>query len=480
MDEDSVTGWLLNEKISIAIKKNRVFAFGRLPHDDNDERVYRIKVDDPHVSATHCYIWSVQFDTDTDSICYFKDTSRNGCIINGKRSAKGKYRILNYGDYIQFSKNSTFIYRNKRNSNSMEREIVKIQNWEILPNVIGFGTFGKVQIARNVKENDLFYAVKTVQINQNNESNKEEHEILKKIHHKNIIEIRETLVEARGGIMKLFQELAVGGDLFSYLSQDGRILKKIPESEAVFALYQICNGLNYLHENGIVHRDLKLDNILIMGVPIRYPILKIGDFGIAKQHLPLGDSQVIDLTKWSDGSYNNKHNNNRTSRKAYWMNTMVGTAEYAAPEINLLSKIKKEKEKKRKKGQGILDIKDFFIEGNKIEGRNECENEKETKYTEKVDSWSLGVVGHILLSGVSPFYSESLEETILQSRRGIIYIDNGGLWEGISNVSKDFIRGCLQVDSNKRLSIKECVRSEMFNLGKRKELIQMLLRTPRS
>lgn len=254
----------------------------------------------------------------------------------------------------------------------------------------------------------------------------------------------------------MFQELAIGGDLFSYLSQDGDVLQSLPESEAIFALYQICNALYYLHCKGIVHRDLKLDNILIMGVPIRYPHLSIGDFGIAKQNSPLFYSSI---NNFNNNQLNSqiKIRENCNNRQNFLMKTMVGTAEYAAPEINL-SKIVNKK-------FGAID--DFFI-------NNNDNNNEQHEYTEKVDSWSLGVVGHILLSGISPFYSDNIEEIIKKSKKGKIYLETDR-WNNVSQISKDFIRGCLTINSEKRQSIQECLQSDMFNNGQRKELIKALL-----
>ena len=54
-------------------------------------------------------------------------------------------------------------------------------------------------------------------------------------------------------------ELCIGGDLLSYLKKR----KKIKESVVKVVFHQILSGINYLHLNGIAHRDIKLDNILL-------------------------------------------------------------------------------------------------------------------------------------------------------------------------------------------------------------------------
>jgi serine/threonine-protein kinase/endoribonuclease IRE1 len=64
-------------------------------------------------------------------------------------------------------------------------------------------------------------------------------------------------------------------------------------------LYQIANGLHYIHSQKLVHRDVKTDNILIsMTTPIQ---LKLSDFGFVKKTSPQGTfslSGVKGTLKW--------------------------------------------------------------------------------------------------------------------------------------------------------------------------------------
>jgi cyclin-dependent kinase 8/11 len=66
-------------------------------------------------------------------------------------------------------------------------------------------------------------------------------------------------------------------------------------------LWQILNGLNYLHSNWIIHRDLKPSNILVMGEGDEQGVVKIGDFGLARIYQaplkPLCDNGVV-VTIW--------------------------------------------------------------------------------------------------------------------------------------------------------------------------------------
>ena len=65
------------------------------------------------------------------------------------------------------------------------------------------------------------------------------------------------------------------GDLLSFV----RKRSKISESISKFIFKQIIEALDFIHSNNIVHRDIKLDNILI---DLQNNI-KICDFGVSKQ-----------------------------------------------------------------------------------------------------------------------------------------------------------------------------------------------------
>jgi serine/threonine protein kinase len=114
------------------------------------------------------------------------------------------------------------------------------------------------------------------------------------LEHPNIIhtvhEVAETLglnsgtFKSADGSVIMIQECANRGDLFDFVKKSGFV----KESVARDIFVQIFNALLYLHNNGIAHMDIKVDNVLLHETSTELQV-KLADFGLCKFSKHFGD-----------------------------------------------------------------------------------------------------------------------------------------------------------------------------------------------
>ncbi|KAI8375417.1 kinase-like domain-containing protein [Choanephora cucurbitarum] len=205
-----------------------------------------------------------------------------------------------------------------------------------------------------------------------------EMKVLEGLSHPNIIHLYDWF-ESREKFYLVF-ELATGGELFERLFERGRLTEK----DAISVIRSVLKGLNYLHENKIVHRDMKPENLLFRSSDSDSDLM-ICDFGIAK----MMDGDKLGLK------------------------TVCGSPGYVAPEV-LLNK----------------------------------------EYSYPVDIWGLGVITYTILCGYQPFNSDDqmqLIDDIIHAR----YEFHERYWRNVSPEARSFIRKCLTLDPNERITAQE-------------------------
>ena len=177
--------------------------------------------------------------------------------------------------YQKISKNlSLYITSYKKKYNEYPETSLSFYKYGRL---IGQGAFGKVNLGLNVLTGRVV-AVKSFNKqklnNQTENKNKifYETDLMKYLNHPNITKLLEHFESEKYYL--IIMEYINGGNLFSFVKKR----RKLSEKTAKFLFRQIIKGIKYIHSKNIVHRDIKLENILI---DVNNNI-KICDFGIGK------------------------------------------------------------------------------------------------------------------------------------------------------------------------------------------------------
>lgn len=282
---------------------------------------------------------------------------------------------------------------------------------------VGAGTFGTVYLAVNLDSGGLM-AVKEIRFQDISSTPslykqiKDEMNVMEMLSHPNIVEYYG--IEVHRDKVYIFEEYCQGGSL-AQLLEHGRI-----EDEAVIQVYtlQMLDGLVYLHSKGVVHRDIKPDNILLdhMGV------IKFVDFGAAK--VLAKNSRTIQRSRRA-GNAGGMVGNNQMSGMvgpdgkpvgAAAVQSLQGTPMYMSPEV-----IKGENRGRR----GAMDV------------------------------WSLGCVVLEFATGRRP-WSQLDNEWAIMFHIGMAQQHPPLPEPGqLSDLGIDFIRQCLMIDPYDRPSAME-------------------------
>eukprot|EP00828_Plagiopyla_frontata_P025011 TRINITY_DN3194_c0_g1_i1.p1 TRINITY_DN3194_c0_g1~~TRINITY_DN3194_c0_g1_i1.p1 ORF type:complete len:545 (+),score=79.63 TRINITY_DN3194_c0_g1_i1:2-1636(+) len=157
-------------------------------------------------------------------------------------------------------------------------DVYKRQDYNVIK-MIGKGSFAKVYLAKK-KENDNLFAIKAFSKNTILEQKKglkslaNEVSIMRQLQHKNVLKLYEMFETVHS--LYLVMMLVTGGDLNQKIID--KSIRKYSEIQLIFR--RMLEAINYIHKQNIMHRDLKLDNILILSEKEQLEPI-IVDFGLS-------------------------------------------------------------------------------------------------------------------------------------------------------------------------------------------------------
>jgi serine/threonine protein kinase len=145
--------------------------------------------------------------------------------------------------------------------------------------ILGEGSFGKVYLMRD-KIRRALVCVKVIKIRnipkKEREATRMEVDLLRRLNHPNIVRYMDSFLSRNGDSLCICMEYCDGGDLASQIKAARRNL--FSESKILHYFVQMALGLHYMHQNKVLHRDLKTQNVFLLG----NGRLVLGDLGISK------------------------------------------------------------------------------------------------------------------------------------------------------------------------------------------------------
>eukprot|EP00929_Paragymnodinium_shiwhaense_P023090 TRINITY_DN14541_c0_g3_i3.p1 TRINITY_DN14541_c0_g3~~TRINITY_DN14541_c0_g3_i3.p1 ORF type:complete len:1093 (-),score=272.98 TRINITY_DN14541_c0_g3_i3:141-3419(-) len=302
---------------------------------------------------------------------------------------------------------------------------------------VGQGAFGKVMVVRHRTTRSLRACkVAAVQTAQARELIDTEIKLLKALNHPNIMKMHEVYLEhpadqrVSSGNIYIVTELCEGGDLFSRITHHYERLKKpMTESHVAFMMQQILSATQYCHEKGIIHRDMKPENILFVDRSSHSP-LKIIDFGLANftdkiretaKEVKIPRSGTLGKIAKMLPTIGGKHIIPHHERKRVMQR--AGTAHYMAPEMI------------------------------------------EADYDTSADMFSIGIILCQLLTGWHPFYVANVDNE--QSVRAKIsspepVVFPVPIWESVSDDAKQLCKLLLEKNPTSRITAAKSLEHPWF------------------
>lgn len=217
-----------------------------------------------------------------------------------------------------------------------------------------------------------------------------EMKIMQQVSHPNIVQCYDVFDNRLR--TRIVMEYISGGTLGDVLANHSGPLS---ESCSKQLMRDILEGVEYLHEHGTIHRDLKPDNCLLATDQPPYGPVKLSDFGLSNMFNQSNTRCLLDET--------------------LVLTSAVGSPGFVAPEIF------------------------------------------ESCYGTAVDIWSCGVILYMMLSGgIMPFPGESASEIVRCAKKGALDFSSTPL-SASSDDAKSIVRALLNVDEKERFTARQAL-----------------------
>lgn len=276
----------------------------------------------------------------------------------------------------------------------------KVINKYTVVGELGKGAFGKVKLGVNNELNESV-AIKIIRKSILKKSAdpsalNREIAILKKVNHRNTVSLYEVIDDPASDKLYLIMQYVPNGPIVKVKSDC--TCQPLDERVAKFCFKQLISGVRYLHKRGIVHRDIKPDNILVG----------------PNNHVLITDFGVSDFVQKSSRSMSMSRSRLSESRRG--TTATAGTPLFLSPE-NL--KVKGGANKQRpgddedEEGEGDAGGVRSVEEMMAVDAENDCDPIQERFLAMAADVWAVGVTMWMCLVGAPPFsigkgYSETV------------------------------------------------------------------------
>ncbi|CAE7418443.1 fhkA [Symbiodinium natans] len=286
---------------------------------------------------------------------------------------------------------------------------------------------------------------------------------------------------ARGGDLhnKVFDELNMsisrGDEYFPGLGQSELASKHVA--------HQLLEGMGYMHSFGIIHRDMKLENVLIVrtyaypghaesgvAVPSEVHDVKITDFGLSK-NMQLGRSGTLD--KQARFNAFPRHSAPLLRRAS-----CVGSPDFVAPEVPIKYKLCFTFTSLPCEGlvwhvrPGLGTLEPILSVMHAATLGDLCKQETPTEKMQlakawnlrSCDYWSFGVMTYAMICGEWPFSIRSNKDLVPERHREVVSsVKAGKPWQNASKEARSLIQGLLSINAAVRFSHVDCLHHAWFS-----------------